>query len=230
MNASTVLQDFADPPWRSFGEALLTPKRSGHFLARDLSEQALRLPPETTFTKAELAAAGQDAFAAGHAAGLAEASSSQAAASAAALAVIGDALRASAAEAGRVADQSAAALARTLLAAMHTVVPTLIERTALSETHAMLAQLLPGLSREPHVQVTVPYGLEAGVAAMLDALPASDRARISVAGSSSLGHGAADVAWSAGQALRRPERVWQAVMRALEPALDPKIEDSNDVQ
>lgn len=230
MDTSTILQDLADPPWRLFSEDLRAPKRPCHFLARDLSEHALRLPPEATFTKAELAAAGQDAFAAGHAAGLAEASASQAAAKAAALAVIGDALRDAAAEAGRVADQSAAALARTLLAAMQAVVPNLIERTALTETQAMLAQLLPGLSREPHVQVTVPCGLECGIEAMLDTLPPSDRGRITVVGSSNLGRGEAEVAWSAGHALRRPDRVWAAVMNALEPALNPRTKDSHDVQ
>jgi hypothetical protein len=230
MDPSTILQDLADPPWRSFGEDLRAPKRPCHFLARDLSEHALRPPPETTFTKAELAAAGQDAFAAGRAAGLAEASASQAAAEAVVIAAIGDALRDAAGEAGRVADQSAVALARTLLAAMQAVVPNLIERTALTETRAMLAQLLPGLSREPHVQVTVPCGLESGIEAMLDALPPSDRERITLVGSSSFGRGEAEVAWSAGHALRRPDRVWEAVMNALEPALNPRTEDNYDVQ
>src|ERR1700722_18235685 len=54
--------------------------RGSLFLRRDLSDEALRQPPEPLFTQADLAAVRQEGFDAGHAAGMAAAAASRAAA------------------------------------------------------------------------------------------------------------------------------------------------------
>src|ERR1700722_17459849 len=130
--------------------------RGSLFLRRDLSDEALRQPPEPLFTQADLAAVRQEGFDAGHAAGMAAAAASRAASEIQALGTIAALMAGARKESARVADLAADALARTVIAAMDSVMPDLIRRSALTEVGAMLALVLPGLSREPAVRVEVP--------------------------------------------------------------------------
>jgi flagellar assembly protein FliH len=198
--------------------------RTSLFLRRDLSDEALRQPPEPSFTQAELDAARQDGFDAGHAAGMATAAASREAARTASeiqamrtiAALMADARK----ESARVADLAADALARTVIAAMDSVMPDLIRRSALGEVSALLALVLPGLSREPAVRVEVPLEIADSIAATLATLPPEQRDTVTVAGMAPLRPGEARVHWAAGHARRQPAEVWDGVMQALHPALD----------
>jgi hypothetical protein len=197
----------------------LTRTQQAAFLQRDLSEQALRKPAAPVFDSADLTASRQAGFEAGHAAGLAEAAASLAAAQTAALGAIATALAAGQAEAAQVADEAGAALAAALVAAMDAVMPELIRRSALGEAGAMLAHILPGLSREPEVHVEVPPQIAAGVAAALRKLAPGRGEAITVTAAEALADGSVEVHWAAGRAQRHPVAIWLAVMDVLEPAL-----------
>jgi flagellar biosynthesis/type III secretory pathway protein FliH len=193
------------------------------FLRRDLSEEALRKPVEPLFGRLELAAMRQEGFEAGHAVGLAAAAGSQAAFRTAsevhALEIIAAAMKDGSQQAASVADEAATALAKALIAAMHAVMPNLIQRSALNEVGAMLAHVLPGLSREPTIRVEVPHEIADYIAATLASLVLEHRSKISVIGKDNMGPGEAGVHWGAGHARRQPALVWQAVMEVLDPAL-----------
>jgi flagellar biosynthesis/type III secretory pathway protein FliH len=212
-----VRQTGAMPP-----AARATP-RGSLFLRRDLSDEALRQPPEPLFTQADLAAVRQEGFDAGHAAGMAAAAASRAAARTAseiqALGTIAALMAGARKESARVADLAADALARTVIAAMDAVMPDLIRRSALNEVGAMLALVLPGLSREPAVRVEVPPEIADAIAATLASLPPEQRDTVTVTGLAPMRPGEARVHWAAGHARRQPAQVWESVMQALHPAL-----------
>jgi flagellar biosynthesis/type III secretory pathway protein FliH len=205
--------------------------RGSLFLQRDLSDEALCQPPEPLFSEADLAAVRQEGLDAGHAAGMATAAASREAARTASeiqamrtiAALMADARK----ESARVADLAADALARTVIAAMDSVMPDLIRRSDLAEVSAMLALVLPGLSREPAVRVEVPLEIADSIAAALASLPPEQRDTVTVVGMAPMRPGEARVHWAAGHARRQPAQVWESVMQALRPALGhPKPDDS----
>ena len=116
-------------------------------------------------------------------------------------------MAAAAAEAAQVSDQAAAAMATAVVHAMRAVVPELMRRSGLVEAIAMLAHLLPGLSREPEVRIGVAPELADGLAACLAGLAPDLRGRIHVAGSGQAGEANVGVRWHAGQASRQPAQV-----------------------
>ena len=226
------------PAWSLPARDLLQVESTPGFLARDLSEQALRLPADPVFSRAELDDARREGAEQGRAAGLAEAAASLAAAEAEALGRVAAAMAGARAEAARVADQAAGAVARAVVAAMNATMPYLVQRTALSEAGAVLGHVLPGLSREPHVRVEVPPALVSGVEAAVAKLAPEHRGRICVAGlercaqaehaDRAMAAGEVRVSWSSGHARRQPAQVWLAVMETLEPALgEPGSENDN---
>lgn len=233
MDGTRTLPALRSPVWASQSRELFQAGRVSGFLQRDLSEQALKQPVEPMFSRADLAAARRDGVELGRAAGLAEAAASRAATEVEALALIAAALADGRTEAVRVADQAAGALARALVAAMDAVMPDLVRRSALDEAGAMLAHVLPGLSREPHVRVEVPREVADGVEAALAKLTPEHRGRICVtglerAGAGSLEAGEVQVRWSSGHAQRRPEQVWRTVMDALGGALGGSGSEDDD--
>jgi hypothetical protein len=203
--------------------------RGTRFLQRDLSPEALQRPPAPLFDRAELAASRLDGYAEGRAVALAEAASSHAQAVATALGLIATRLADSQARAALVADEAAGELTQALVAAMHAVMPDLIERAALRETGAMLAAVLPGLSREPTIRVEVPCDIAVGIAAAVATMLPEHRDRISVTCADGLPAGDARISWASGHALRQPAQVWRTVMDLLEPALaQPRLKDDDN--
>jgi len=202
------------------------------FLQRDLSEEALRTPAEPTFNQAELTATRQEGYDAGYAAGIADAAVSRAAYRTAsevhAIGLISAAMEEGCKQSASVADQAANALAKALIASMHAVIPDLIERSALNEVGAMLARVLPGLSREPAVRVEVSPDIADYVSETFGALAPEHRVKISVIGEKAMKPGEARVCWGAGHARRDPAGVWQAVMEALQPALADAVTKDSD--
>jgi flagellar biosynthesis/type III secretory pathway protein FliH len=202
---------------------------TGGFLQRDFNEQPAQTPLEPMFDGAALAAAHEEGFAAGCTAGLAEAAASQAQAQVDACALIAASLAEAQAEVARVADAAAAGLARVLVAALHAVMPDLVRRAGLAETGAMLAAVLPGLSREMQIRVEVPQDLADGIAATVAALIPEHRDRITITCAEGFAPGAVRIGWASGHALRQPERLWQDVMALLEPALaNPDSKDNGN--
>jgi hypothetical protein len=235
MDGDFILQARIEPNWIRpargprapvAGMPFVTGSGTG-FLQRDLSEDALCKPADPVFGQADLIAKRQEGFDAGYAAGIADAAVSReayrTAAEVHAIGIISTAMTSGCQQTADVADQAAEALARTLIAAMRAVMPNLIERSALNEVGAMLARVLPGLSREPSVSVKVPRDIAAYVAATFDTLAPEHREKITVLGEDAMGPGEARVCWGAGYARRDAARVWLDVMEALQPALDGTV-------
>jgi flagellar biosynthesis/type III secretory pathway protein FliH len=219
MDGSHVLPVLVEPDWPRCSTPLPTIKPRSLFLQRDLSDEALQAPIEIQFSREELGAAKQAGYDEGFAAGRAGAAGSMAAAVATALGTIAAAMHDSGQAASRVADSAAEALARTLIRALGSVMPELVRRSALAEAGALIAQVLPGLSREPEIQIAVPGVIADGVTAVLAGLPADFRGRIAVTGRDDMQAGEARISWEAGHASRQPGEVWRAVMATLESAL-----------
>ncbi len=231
MDGNFTPRPLAEPNW--IRPALVPPPlaaasparsaRASLFLQRDLSDEAFRKPVEPTFTQADLAAARQQGYEAGHAAGTMAAVSSreahQAAAEEESLQVIAAAMTKGCHLAADVTEAAATSLAKALIAAMNAAMPDLIQRSALNEVTAMLALVLPGLSREPSVRVEVPNEMVAYIEATCASLVPDHSSKIQVMGENSMTPGEARVRWNAGQARRRPSEVWQAVMNAFHPLL-----------
>lgn len=193
--------------------------RAPLFLGRDLSEHGLRQPTAPVYSLAEVDVVRQDCLKAGREAGLAEAALARETAEAAALERLAAGIADARSEAATVADQAAAALVQAMLSALGAVMPDLVRRSALEEAGAMLAQVLPGLSREPAVVVAVRPELQDGVAALVARLGREEANRVRVQGDGTLADGDVRVRWSAGEARRQPAAIWQAVMGMLQPAL-----------
>lgn len=211
----------AEQPERQLGTSL--------FLRRDFSEQALRKLPEPQFGHSQMAAARREGFDAGLLAGLAEAETSTLANQARAVGAIATAMADASIQASRVTDGAAAALAALLVATMRAVMPDLIRRSALGEVGAMLAHVLPGLARQPRVDVEVSSTIVDGVAAVLAVVAPDGTGRIVLRGSEIMEPGGISMSWSAGEARRRPAEVWRAVMDVIDPVLgNPEPKDATN--
>ncbi len=166
------------------GHVVARAGRVSLFLQHDLNDEALRQPAPPMFNEADLDAVRQEGFDAGHASAMAEAVAAREAAQTAseitALGVISAAMADGRAEALRVTDAAADALAKTLVAAMHSVMPELIRRSALVEVGAMLNHVLPGLAREPAVRIEVPIEIAEGIVAALAQMEQELHDKISV--------------------------------------------------
>lgn len=211
----------ANPPERQVGALL--------FLRRDFSEQALRKPAEPQFGTSQMAESRREGFEAGLLAGFAKAEASISADQARAIGAIATAMADAGIQATRVADGAAAILAAALVAAMHAAMPDLVRRSALGEVGAMLAHVLPGLARQPRVDVEVPSTIVDGVAAMLAVIAPGGVGRIVLRGSEVMESGGIWVSWSAGEARRCPAEVWRAVMDVIDPILgNPGAKDATN--
>ena len=169
------------------------------------------------FSESDLATSRQDGFDSGFAAGTAAAAASREVLEAHTLERISIVMEMARAEAGRVADDAARVLADTLLAAMNAAMPDLIQHSALGEIGAMLAHVLPGLSREPAIRIEVPHEIRDGVTALIATLGGEQSDRITVTGGDRMTPGEARIFWRAGHARRQPAEIWQSVLDAIDP-------------
>lgn len=228
MDGTGALPNCDEPPLTPRDDLAAWPPQGGErrrrprappFLGRDLNEHAVREPATPVYSLAEVDVVRQDCLKAGREAGLAEAALARETAEAAALVHLAAEIANARAEAATVADQAAAALAQTLLSALGAVMPELIQRSALDEAGAMLAQVLPGLSREPELRVVVRPEMRDGIAALIARLEREAAGHVSVQGDETLADGEVRVRWSAGEARRQPAAIWQTVLQMLQPAL-----------
>ena len=202
---------------------------SVRFLGRDLSEAALCTPPPPSFGASDMQDARLESFERGRMAGLAEADASLLAERTRALGAIAGLMAQADARASDVADRAAGLLAASLLGALRAAMPDLVARSALGEAGAMLAAVLPGLSREPRVRVEVPAAIASGVAEALALVPGV-QGRVDVRPAPAMEAGGVLVTWSAGEASRRPAQVWAEIMQMIAPLLgaEPMEEVTDD--
>ena len=186
----------------------------GSLLYRDLSDEALRRPPPPTFSQDDLARAQQEGFQDGYAAAHAEAAASRAAAETMALTAVASVMMEAHGAVAGVAERTACAFAKAVTAAMHATMPELIRRSASFEIAALIAEILPGLSREPAVVIGVAPGLVAGLTEKLARMDGMPRDGIRVCAEAGLQDGDARIVWGTGQASRQPFVVWQRVLEA----------------
>lgn len=190
----------------------------------------MRAPAPPSFDVSEMAVARQEGFDRGRIAGLAEADASLLAERTRALSVMTSLLADADACAADVSDRAAQVLAEALLGSLRAMMPDLVKRSALGEAGAMLATVLPGLSREPAVRVTVPSAIADGVRASIASSLPGRHHRIEIDGSQTMEPGGVSVNWAAGEASRAPSQVWNAVLEIMAPLLDEgAAEDASDV-
>jgi len=146
----------------------------------------------------------------GRAAGRAEEAGGNEAQAAAALAMIARGLDAAGAEMREAAEESAAALARLLLAVLDAALPGVVAHGAEDRVAALVASLLPALAEQTRIVVRVAPPIAEGVAARLAADP-----RMEVTGDAAVAPGDARVEWRGGCA----ESVLEDRRRAVRAAL-----------
>jgi len=174
-------------------------------------------PPLPVFTAAEVAAARADAYAEGHRNGLAQAAADRAEVTRQMLAMIADRLDGAGAEAARVAEDSADAVARLLLGTLATMLPALCSRHGAGEVVALTRAVLPALTREPRVILRVSPHVARVVEQELDRLDPELRARVSLSPTDAVAPGDVRIAWQDGAAIRDAATLWRKVTEALAP-------------
>jgi hypothetical protein len=154
-----------------------------------------------------LAAARMEGFAAGERAGRAAALASAEAAAAVALREIAASLALGTEAVAATAEPNALAVARAAVAALCAALPSLAERCAEAEVARFTAALLPCLTPEPLLTLSVAPPLVPAIAARFAAEP-----RIEVHPDPALAPGDALLAWRDGSAERRAGQAQAAVM------------------
>jgi flagellar assembly protein FliH len=180
-------------------------------------------PEAPSLSQADIEAARTE----GHAAGLAEARTEQAAIQAelrtAALVAIGDALGSARAEAARVAHAMADELAATLLALVQAALPAAAATASGQDITALVAALLPGLKREPTASIHVHPDLLGDIAAALQTLWPDHGGRLAMLSDAALAQPDVRVTWEDGEARRDTRALWQDLRAALAPYKLPSL-------
>ena len=182
-----------------------------------LDDEADAAAEEPTFTEETLAAARADAYAEGHRNGLAKAAADRAEVTLQMLGVIAERLAGGRAEAARVAEESAEALARLLLGTLAGMMPALCARHGAGEVAALARAVLPALAREPRVTIRVSPHVAEAVERELQHLDPDLRERVALLPPAAVPPGDARIAWSDGATGRDAAALWRAVAEALAP-------------
>jgi flagellar biosynthesis/type III secretory pathway protein FliH len=182
-----------------------------------LDDAADAPPPEPTFTAETLAASRTEAYAEGHRNGLAKAAADRAEVTLQMLGVIAERLEGGRAEAARVAEESAEALARLLLGTLASMLPALCARHGAEEVAALARAVLPALKREPRVTIRVSPHVAVAVEQELARFDPDLRERVALVPTDAVPPGDARIAWTDGAAQRDAAALWRDVADALAP-------------
>jgi flagellar assembly protein FliH len=182
-----------------------------------LDDEADAAAEEPTFTEETLAAARADAYAEGHRNGLAKAAADRAEVTLQMLGAIAERLEGGRAEAARVAEESAEALARLLLGTLASMMPALCARHGATEVAALARAVLPALAREPRVTIRVSPHVAEAVEHELQHLDPDLRERVALVPTDAVPPGDARIAWTDGAAQRDAAALWRDVADALAP-------------
>jgi hypothetical protein len=173
--------------------------------------------PQPSYDQAALEAACALARAEGHAQGLADAAAADAARVAETLASIGVYLSEAAAQAARATEEAAVMFARLLLSSMLAGYPRLGERHGAEELRALLRHAMSGLLQEPHVTFHVHPSMVDAVTGELAAIPAKERAHMTIEPWDAIPPGDTRVTWPNGALVRDTVAVASAIADILRP-------------
>jgi flagellar biosynthesis/type III secretory pathway protein FliH len=181
------------------------------------------LPPdpeviEPVFTAVELEAARETAWREGHETGRTEAEQSDTAIARQVLAHIAAQLDLAGAEASRIAEQSAEAIARLLLDCFATTFPALSARHGDSEVRAIVRAVLPPLRQEPKIAIRLDPVSARSVAREIERLDPDQLLRVDLIPTHAMPAGDVRITWRNGSAVRDTAALWQQVVDILAPA------------
>jgi flagellar biosynthesis/type III secretory pathway protein FliH len=174
-------------------------------------------PPPRSYDQDELDAACAVARAEGHAAGSEAATADAASGVAGTIGRIGELFADAAANAARVAEESADAVSKLLLASLLAGYPLLRERHGADELRSVMRRLLPGLLKETQVTFHVHPSMVEVVTAELASVPLRERQHMSFEPSEEIPPGDARITWPDGRAIRDTAKVQAAIADILGP-------------
>ncbi len=175
-------------------------------------------PPPPTYGAAELAAARAEAWATGHALGLAEAAAEHGAALARAARSTAEQIATIRAEVSRQAEAHAEALARLWLNTLASLFPALCARHGDAEALALAKLVLPGLAGEPAITLRADPALAQHLAEEIEALEPHEPSRIRIIANEAALPGDIRISWNSGHASRDAMELWEQVAAVLADA------------
>jgi len=196
-------------------------KRPGPLFAEDfdLPEPSTDpVPPPPTFGPDELAAARAEAWAEGHAAGLAKTAAEHTAALGRAARSTADQIAAVRTEALRQAEAHAEAVARLWLDTLGCLFPALCARHGDTEALALAKLVLPGLAGEPLVTLRADPALARHLAEEIAVLDPGEPGRIRIVPNETALPGDVRISWGSGFAQRDATELWEQVAAVLADA------------
>jgi flagellar assembly protein FliH len=196
-------------------------QRSGSLFAEDFDQPeqpTSPAPPPPTFGPAELEAARAEAWAEGHAAGLAQAAAEHAAALARAARSTAEQIAAVRTEAFRHAEAHAEAVARLWLDTLACLFPALCARHGEAEALALAKLVLPGLDGESSVTLRADPALARHLAEAIAELDSAEPGRIRIVPNETAQPGDIRISWSSGLAARDATQLWEQVAAVLADA------------
>jgi hypothetical protein len=197
------------------------PPRFGTLFAEDFDLPEAAPEPATiepVFSLAELTAAREAAWREGHAAGLQEAATADAAATGQAIAQIATQLRTECAAGAARAEQEAEAIAHLLLDSLAATFPALSARYGDAEVRAIVRTVLPALTREPAITVRAHPKTAVAVTREIGGLDPDLRTRVQTVACEDMCPGDVRIAWRNGSAVRDATALWRQVADVLGPA------------
>jgi hypothetical protein len=210
-------EDFDAPDPAAVGSAAAM---AGITVIDDLPEEVApppAPPPPPAITAEDVVTARAEAYAEGHATGLAQAAADRAEVSRQMLVIIADRLAASRDDATRIAEDGAQAVARLLMGALATMLPALCARHGAAEVAALTRAVLPPLIREPRVTIRISPHVSRVVEQALAGLDPDLHGRVVLVPTDAVPPGDARIAWADGAAVRDPGALWRSIAEALEP-------------
>jgi flagellar biosynthesis/type III secretory pathway protein FliH len=189
--------------------------QSGVTVLDDPAEEAEPVPPP--ITQADLTSAQEKSYAEGFENGLAQAAADRAEVTAQMLRQIAERISGAEAEARRVAEEAADALARLLFGALATMLPATCAQHGEAETLAAMRVLLPVLSHEPQIILRISPHVAEAVSAELDKMDPELAARISLTPTDAVAPGDVRINWQEGQAVRDANALWRDIAETLAP-------------
>jgi flagellar biosynthesis/type III secretory pathway protein FliH len=170
------------------------------------------------YTSAELAEARAEAWAGGHAAGIAEANTTIGATTRSLLDAIATSLNEAKAAATAVAEHSVEAIARLLMDSLAKLFPALCAHHGEAELATLIRTILPALAQEPMITVRMNPTHTPALMRELDRLDPDLVERVRLVPMEAIAAGDVRVSWHDGTAVRDTAGLWQQVRAVLEPA------------
>lgn len=173
---------------------------------------------EPALTQADLETARRQAWQDGHAAATAESAQAAAAAIRNVLAMIAAGMTEARADADKIAQQTAADLARLLFDGFAAVFPATCAAYGEKELRSLTRTVLPALRQEPSISIQVNPAYVAALRQEIEQAAPDLAIRTEIIASETIRLGDIRVAWRGGQATRDSAALWQQVAEILAPA------------